>query len=169
MAASQVTLCLSKSWIRAPMIGIPPREKGPFSAFFSANHPRLQTLRAPKPENRQKRRPIPPLWRIRRLRRTLPPAVQLSNRHGALHDVVERAFWGTGGQMGYPPDETRRAMPLRSGRGIVPSGHQVKFPASSCHLVLSPGLSPCPFTTSKARARQKIVTDRGQGELTFDP
>ena len=118
---------------------------------------------------RRLRRTLPPIRRIGRLRRTLPPAVQLSNRHGALHDVVERAFWGTGGQMGYPPDETRRAMPLRSGRGIVPSGHQVKFPASSCHLVLSPGLSPCPFTTSKARARQKIVTDRGQGELTFDP
>ena len=75
--------------------------------------PVCKPLRAPKPENRQKRRPLPPLRRLRRtlphkgrigrLRRTLPPAVQLSNRHGALHDVVERAFWGTGGQMGHPP------------------------------------------------------------------
>jgi hypothetical protein len=27
---------------QAPMIGIPPLGKGPFSAFFPANHPRLQ-------------------------------------------------------------------------------------------------------------------------------
>jgi hypothetical protein len=43
------------------------------SAFVPANHPRLQPLSAPKPENRPKQRLIRPLWRIRRLRRTLPP------------------------------------------------------------------------------------------------
>jgi hypothetical protein len=35
---------------QAPMIGIPPLEKGPFSAFFPTNHPRLQPLSAPKPK-----------------------------------------------------------------------------------------------------------------------
>jgi hypothetical protein len=47
-----------RSWIRAPMIGIPPLGKGPFSAFFPPDHPRQQPLSAPKPENRQKHLPI---------------------------------------------------------------------------------------------------------------
>src|SRR5271156_387750 len=54
IAASQVTLCLSKSRIRAPTIGIPPHEKGPFSAFFlgkssrSADPPRSKTRKNQK-------------------------------------------------------------------------------------------------------------------------
>ena len=72
---------------QAPMIGIPPLGKGLPALKFRQTISVCSPSALQNQKTGKKHRPIRPLWRIRRLRRTLPPGLLLPAAKGCISNL----------------------------------------------------------------------------------